>query len=1167
MIILSEADGDRAREYVENNIERVVKQCMGGDESMSFLAVYSFVEGFFRNKYHKELSFDKNVSFPVIIESVIEKECCNNIQKHKLYEQIMRYHGASKHKNVVEFDLETSTDTNRIRHCFSKISEGTIFVVIDQFIDFCKENNLLEDYPAIMSLVELRDKKYTILSDQDYSTVPMGSCLLLRKIEDVLDYANARERYLNEIESLNNILSCEIRYPELKLAVDKKVQVYKELKRLESDRSDLNDYISYVNGLYELLSEARSKKKFESRIIRLSKDQIDLINDSIYRKSMESPGRSMYLKGGPGTGKTLVLVASLLKMYKQCAARTCLLTFYPTLNKYIMYLFQLCNDSNLLWDNLSIEKIDRIALENLARQGIHKFDDFMTPKIVQALVRYGKIHDIEKKEVYSVKDRSEHVMDMICGVVSDRLLAKEIFYDITDVILPNGYEKAQYSIFSEKNEKKWVYIEQILDLLNSEDGAVLDLYLYYLFFTSDIPKDAFAAESYDYIIVDEAQDLNNAQIFAANKFVNNSGGLILAGDPSQEIRNKWISMSDLGVSLNESVRLQRELVKNYRSTKQIQELGNDYKDSACLSMVRDTQSVDGTVSGPLPQLYVTDDTPDSNYEDTYEQIVNSVRMCIEGLDIIPGNITIVSFCERELLNIRKRILEKLGIESVLIYNDYDFSDENEYADKVKLCTLENIKGIDCPVLIFMVTDQSLEENSGGISAVLKANAIYTCITRAMFFLQVFVPKYCIRSDISIAVLVHLLDPSDKELEEYVEEKNRKSSRIIPLMRYFDKKKDESLGGYIVRIKRKLLDYCFKAFGANDNIDPKIDIDGGYARIFQRKKVVKSVADGNHEISFDDARGLGFGADVGDEVDVYVDPSVLNMKKEAESYLAMNEGKIFAKELYDCYSAHPNNRIDSEGNPNITGYLNITFMDRKPSMYGYEYSNWPELINNHPEKFQFIKIPYPNGTPGYIFAYKPIKADGGVIGDFEKKGTTQNFVLPSKKRYTIWDAYEELKKIYNDYPEKRVDVKCNSAAYSNEGYLRLSELSNSQIKPLQAFDMKWSEIIRQASGLFECIELDSGSTTKELAYRIGAYRTKPEMQGLIESIGSDWRGNKYYVLRIGKFGKDKIKAFCNANENFNDFKVGDKVLFNLIFSNVKGKKLPSAINLRNVVDGE
>ena len=76
-----------------------------------------------------------------------------------------------------------------------------------------------------------------------------------------------------------------------------------------------------------------------------------------------------------------------------------------------------------------------------------------------------------------------------------------------------------------------------------------------------------------------------------------------------------------------------------------------------------------------------------------------------------------------------------------------------------------------------------------------------------------------------------------------------------------------------------------------------------------------------------------------------------------------------------------------------------------------------------------------------------------------------------------------------------------------------------------------------------------------------------MQGLIESIGSDWRGNKYYVLRIGKFGKDKIKAFCNANENFNDFKVGDKVLFNLIFSNVKGKKLPSAINLRNVVDGE
>lgn len=38
-------------DFVEQNIDRVIKQCNGGDEAITFLAIYSFIEGYFREKF------------------------------------------------------------------------------------------------------------------------------------------------------------------------------------------------------------------------------------------------------------------------------------------------------------------------------------------------------------------------------------------------------------------------------------------------------------------------------------------------------------------------------------------------------------------------------------------------------------------------------------------------------------------------------------------------------------------------------------------------------------------------------------------------------------------------------------------------------------------------------------------------------------------------------------------------------------------------------------------------------------------------------------------------------------------------------------------------------------------------------------------------------------
>ena len=57
-------------DFVEQNIDRLIKQCNGGDEAITFLAIYSFIEGFFREKYPNDFKWEKDIKFHQIIDLV-----------------------------------------------------------------------------------------------------------------------------------------------------------------------------------------------------------------------------------------------------------------------------------------------------------------------------------------------------------------------------------------------------------------------------------------------------------------------------------------------------------------------------------------------------------------------------------------------------------------------------------------------------------------------------------------------------------------------------------------------------------------------------------------------------------------------------------------------------------------------------------------------------------------------------------------------------------------------------------------------------------------------------------------------------------------------------------------------------------------------------------------
>lgn len=967
--------------FVDENIERLIKQCDGGDEAMTFLAIYSFIEGYFRELYPNEFKWENDVKFPQIIDSIKRRHLNTAFPAEStLYDTLKKYHGErcpNAYKN-----LRTFTDTNHIRHCFSDIREGSLSVIVDQFIEFARYRGFLSEKISNMndskSVVDSRNKIQLKPIENSVLYHPINDLLL--KYKDVSEYRNQKDVLESELLDIDNQILKEENEQKIRSLIASKKEKDNKLKEIDKKNASIQQYLDYINELAISLIEARSKKNYETQIIHLSEAQKKLIKEDIDALTTKD-GHSMYIKGGPGTGKTLVLIVTLFKLYS-AEHKSVLLTYYPTLNKYISYLFELYNDEKLL-NYFNIPKLDPISLETLGSTGILKFDDFLLPKIRKLL---------NIKSTYSIKDNRDYLNTLFLSVEENPRKATKLYEEIIENVLPNMLDQEKYCTSQRKTER-WEKISKILEKLD-DDEKMLDLYAYYKFGLKNINRLALTNESFDYILIDEAQDLTNAQIFAVNKFVNKKGGLILAGDPSQEIRNKRITMAQLDVNVGGGKRYNPELTQNFRSSRLIQDLGNEYKQEPCLHIRKNTKSVEGITAGPPPQIFITDDTESSNYQNTYVQITNSVKMCIEDLCIVPENICIVAFNEPELLEIQNKLEKELNIKSALIYKDFSFKNKKKTEDsigKVRLCTLREIKGIDCAVLLFMITDQSKQVNNGGFASELKANAIYTCITRAMYLLQVFVPKYCRMTDLSVAVLVNKLLPDDAEVENFVSEQNRKERKGIPLKIYFDQAKNESESEILRKVEIALKAIYEKKFGSDENCVVEYSEDSLLAYVYARKRVVTNVQDELTEISLSDALVLRPECFIDDEIEVYINPSDLAVNKTDEGQESDNR-KEFIKILTDVYNQFPERRTDDVGEPlpnSNLGYLNIAGCGlSKPHNYGYD--KWTELIKDNSDIFDYVTF-RGKGTVT-IFAFRPknvqkAKTRDGVENDDNLSSST------------------------------------------------------------------------------------------------------------------------------------------------------------------------------------
>lgn len=191
--------------FVDENIERLIKQCDGGDEAMTFLAIYSFIEGYFRELYPNEFKWENDVKFPQIIDSIKRRHLNTAFPAEStLYDTLKKYHG-ERSPNAYK-NLRTFTDTNHIRHCFSDIREGSLSVIVDQFIEFARYRGFLSEKISNMndskSVVDSRNKIQLKPIENSVLYHPINDLLL--KYKDVSEYRNQKDVLESELLDIDN---------------------------------------------------------------------------------------------------------------------------------------------------------------------------------------------------------------------------------------------------------------------------------------------------------------------------------------------------------------------------------------------------------------------------------------------------------------------------------------------------------------------------------------------------------------------------------------------------------------------------------------------------------------------------------------------------------------------------------------------------------------------------------------------------------------------------------------------------------------------------------------------------------------------------------------------------------------------------------------------------
>lgn len=639
-------------ELTAQRLERL-NHLQGTDPGFFVLAAHSFIEASLRERYSME---DLQCSFATLLSQFLEEitsEATEYLKEVPALKQLKFSH----------------IQANEVRHRFRFSSVEEARAATFHLLHFCRLAKLgtekqLEQLSAYLKAWESTDS-YAQLLDEHTRLKELADRLLTsnKQLEQtVLEYQDLREQMRTAYHELGEK---ERQLRELEAAQEKSQEKIDELRgqtfalkcavrEKQQQLAAQKEVGSYVEALRSFAVCTRTRRQYESQVIRLTAEQRSVLEKLSFEKDS-------IIRGGAGSGKTLVLMKAYQNCLSQYPQRRCLLVTYTrTLVKYNQYLSNLLSDCQT---DHTIMTVDALLLSLLQHfEPASELDgellkNLLTPFATESIPLWLLEQEIEQFIFRHSISEEEYLESKVVRQGLKRRLGKQ-------------QRKAIYAI-------KHEVLQQMRTLGRYSFTSVAVRLLEHL------ERERVSSLMFDNLFVDEGQDLGRAALSVLKKLTRKS--MMLSCDAQQRLYLKGLPLSQSGIVIG---RQSYRLLTNHRNTIPIEQLDQRYCGQRTLpSAFRD---------GPPPNLI-----PCKSRKHVLDELVRQLTFYRTVLSYELENICILTPSKQDFPAILQQVKQS-GMEiNEMLCPSFSFTEEQG----IRLSTIHSAKGVEFPLVLLCLTRQ------------------------------------------------------------------------------------------------------------------------------------------------------------------------------------------------------------------------------------------------------------------------------------------------------------------------------------------------------------------------------------------------------------------------------------------------------------------------------
>ena len=685
---------------LDDRLERLA-QVAGTDEGFYVLALHSFIEAYICDELPSIRGIER---FADRLRAFADHHAARGSPPESLA--------------AISRIIQEHAITNRVRHSFTRLDREEALAATHNFLQFCALCGITSKALGKLSkLLSLWAEKRPPLTEgeelrriqADLRAARLDSAKLLAQTEA---WTNDKLR-LAELEGETLRLSAELSRERSRTDshAERLDQLHKDLEHLADQKRQLGEQLGayrdldlYVDLVSRFSLYTRTRMDYERSVMKLTPEQSEAVEGL-------RPGFDFLVRGGAGTGKTIVLLHALEKVRRAREAeldlkpgmRILFLTYTNTLVKYDRYVAEILKEKDA--DDLIITA-DSFFLGRLRLLGQRQRVDYSIHlKLAEKLNSTG---------FFSASELALELEELIFGNVVTRR-------EYVEEMLPR--KGMRQPLTAGQREAVWRIRDAMAQAMD-HDGVLSKNYsrIKLIEFLESHPDDT-RLKDLDFAFVDESQDLSAADLKALKLMTRR--GLVMAGDTGQSIYGISSPYKRAGVDITGRSRV---LHTSFRNTVPIHEITEAYRKLSGL----DDDEAGSTVAfreGPPPELYTAPDR-----QDLMRLLLRKASLFIERLGYDPENVAVLAPTKTDLAAIGD-MLGHAGYQHANI-RDEDFSFKREKI--IRLTSLHSSKGLDFPVvLLFLPALPPRTDYEGKEGERLVRNLIYVAMSRAMDNLNVF----------------------------------------------------------------------------------------------------------------------------------------------------------------------------------------------------------------------------------------------------------------------------------------------------------------------------------------------------------------------------------------------------------------------------------------------